>query len=332
VNAVTVFNPGQVPAHLRKGAISAIGKALAGGGQQGNRLSIKGGVFRLVVDGKEVTQIEDRYLDVVIVNAAQKISRNFYMGEYDDSNPTPPTCWSPDGERPHASVKTPQHSNCAQCPQNAKGSGKGDARACRFSQRLAVVLANDMGGAVMQLSLAATSLFGKAEGENRPLQDYARWLGAQGIDPTNVITRLKFDTTVQMPKLFFKPMRWLTEEEVQICAEQATSPDALKAIENLAFTLDNGNAAPPPPAPPVAPAPRAVAPAPAPAAQVEEDEPPPPPPTTNKRGPGRPRKDATPAPLPPEEPEPQVRRAAAPASAVPAAKNIAATLSDWDDE
>jgi len=66
---------------------------------------------------------------------------------------------------------------------NVKGSGQGESKACRFSQRLAVVFANDIGGDVMQLQLAATSIFGKEEGDKRPLQAYARYLAAQNVQP-----------------------------------------------------------------------------------------------------------------------------------------------------
>jgi hypothetical protein len=91
------------------------------------------------------------------------------------------------------------------CPQNIKGSGQGESRACRFNQRLAVVLANDLNGDVLQLQLPATSIFGKAEGDNHPLQSYARLLAAQSISPEMVVTRMKFDTQKESPKLFFKP-------------------------------------------------------------------------------------------------------------------------------
>jgi hypothetical protein len=49
MNAVTVFNPGAVrPAYAKQGELSAVAKALAGGGASGKRLSIKGSVFRLM--------------------------------------------------------------------------------------------------------------------------------------------------------------------------------------------------------------------------------------------------------------------------------------------
>jgi len=229
---VVAFNPSQVPAFAKQGELSSLAKTLAGGGggQSGKRVSIKGGVFRLISDGKEVAAIEDRFLDVVVVNAAAKISRTFYGEAYDPEKPAPPACWSADGEKPDASVKEPQHINCAGCPQNIKGSGAGESRACRFSQRLAVVLANDVEGDVLQLTLPATSVFGKEENDNRPLQAYARWLAAQNVGPEMVVTRMKFDTKAQSPKLFFKAMRWLTDDEHEACVKQGQTPAAIKAI------------------------------------------------------------------------------------------------------
>lgn len=228
---VVAFNPAQVPDFAKKGELSALAKTLAGGsGQSGKRISIKGGVFRLISDGKEVAAIEDRFLDVVIVSAASKISRTYYGEAYNPDTPAPPACWSADGEKPDASVKEPQHINCAGCPQNIKGSGAGESRACRFSQRLAVVLANDVEGDVLQLTLPATSVFGKEDGENRPLQAYAKWLAAQSVGPDMVVTRMKFDTKAQSPKLFFKPMRWLTDEEHEVCVKKGQTPEAIKAI------------------------------------------------------------------------------------------------------
>ena len=82
----------------------------------------------------------------------------------------------------------------------------------------------------MQLTLPAQSIFGKEDGENRPLQAYARWLAAQSVGPDMVVTRMKFDTKSQSPKLFFKPMRWLTDEEHETCVKQGQSNEAIRAI------------------------------------------------------------------------------------------------------
>jgi hypothetical protein len=226
------FNATQAPSFARKAELSSLAKSLAGGGVGGGgkRISIKGGVFRLMADGKEITSIDDRHLDVVIVNAAPKISRTYYAGTYEEGNTSAPTCWSADGETPDASIDEPQASNCASCPMNVKGSGQGDSKACRFSQRLAVVLANDIQGDVMQLTLAATSIFGKEEGDKRPLQAYARYLAAQSINPETLVTRLRFDTKAAVPKLFFQPLRWLEDDEYAVAVDKGASTPAKNAI------------------------------------------------------------------------------------------------------
>jgi len=194
VSNVTIFSQDAVPAFVKnRTGLSAVAKALAGsgGGDGGKRISIKGGVFRLYSAGKEVAAIEERYLDVVIVAAAPDIGRVFYMKSYDGES-NAPDCWSSDGKKPSADASNKQAATCADCAQNVAGSGQNNSRACRFQQRVAVVLANDMEGDVLQLTLPAKSIFGKEEGDNRPLQAYARFLLAQTpnpVDPSEVVTR-----------------------------------------------------------------------------------------------------------------------------------------------
>jgi len=292
------FNATQAPSFARKGELSSLAKSLAGGGigGGGKRISIKGGVFRLMADGKEITSIDDRHLDVVIVNAAPKISRTYYAGTYEEGNTSAPNCWSADGETPDASIDEPQASNCASCPMNVKGSGQGESKACRFSQRLAVVLANDISGDVMQLTLAATSIFGKEEGDKRPLQAYARYLAAQNINPETLVTRLRFDTKAAVPKLFFQPLRWLEDDEYAVAVEKGTSAPAKNAITmSVAKKVD---------------APLALEGA-------------------------KPKAKAAPVEAEAESfDEPEKRKPAVKATAVPAKKtsSLAATVDEWDDE
>jgi hypothetical protein len=244
---VVQFNPIKAPAFAKKrGELSDVAKALMGGagGGGGKRISIKGGVFRLLSDGKEVASIEDRHLDVVVVNAAANIGRTFYAGAYDPEKSAAPDCWSADGDKPSPESKNPQSSTCATCPQNMKGSGSADSRACKFSQRLAVVLESDMDGDVLQLQVPAASLFGQAEGENMPLKAYANWLGAQSISPEMVVTRMKFDTKAQSPKLFFRPTRWLDEEEHDIVVAKGATEDAKKAVTMTVAKTDKAATAP----------------------------------------------------------------------------------------
>ncbi len=323
---ITLFNSSNVPAFARNNELSDTAKALTGGGAgvSTKRISIKGGVFRLVAGGKEITSIEDRHLDVVIVRAAPKVSRIFYAGAYDADKIVRPDCWSNDGEKPDASVKTPQHNSCMGCPQNEAGSGNGNTRACRFQQRLAVVLANDMEGAVLQLTLPATSVFGKEDGDKRPLQAFARFLAAQTppVNPEQIVTRMKFDTKAESPKLFFNPVRWLTDDEYPTAVAQGESDDAKQAVTQTVAQADGVKAAPM--AIPGS-APKAAA-KPAPAPAVEEDEAEEAPaPKAAKAPKTKPAADV--------DDEPEVRKETAKASAVPAKKSkLADIVSDWDDE
>ena len=120
---VALFNPAQAPAFARnRTGVSALAKALGGGVSGGKRISIKGGVFRLVDGGKEIAAIDERYLDVVIVNAAPKVSRTFYMAQYDSEKVTAPDCWSADGVTPAADASNKQSDKCDGCPQNIQRS------------------------------------------------------------------------------------------------------------------------------------------------------------------------------------------------------------------
>ena len=324
--AIATFNPSAMrPSFAVKGELSAFTKALTGGGGGGKRISIKNGVFRLLDNGKEITSIDERYLDTVVINAAPKVGRTFYAAQFKEGETVPPACWSADGELPDKTAATPQAVSCATCPQNIKGSGKGDSRACRYSQRLAVVLANDVEGDILQLTVPATSLFGKAEGDNRPLQEYARYHAAQGNDISMMVTRIRFDLApnVEGTKIVFKAMRWLSEEEFASTSVRKDSMEAISAITMTVAQLDSV-AEPVPGTKPVAakalPAPVAAMPE-----AMPDDEPPAPAPKAKAK--------AKPAAMPDDEapPEPKVKKAVvipAPASA----SSLAAVLGEWDDE
>lgn len=323
--SVVQFNPANLPAFARKReGVSALTKSLAGGeggGGYSKRISIKGGVFRLIAGGKEIASIDERFLDVVIVNAAPKISRVYYEGKFDPKaeSAKPPTCWSNDGDKPAAEVRNKQAAVCANCPQNVRGSGEGESRACRFQQRIAVVLANDMEGDVMQVTLPAKSLFGKEDGGQFPLQAYARWLAQQNIEANEVVTRMRFDTAVESPKVFFKTMRWLTDEEYGVVDEKGQTEDAKKAVEFTVAQMDGVKSKDddePFETPKAAAKP---APEPEPAA---DEEPPAPAPKARKKAAAKAEE---------VESEPTVRKAAE-APTVPPRKNVAQLAAEWDTD
>lgn len=222
-----------LPDYLRTAQIDDTTKALMGGGSTASsrRISIKGGVWRLMINGKEVAQNEDRHMNVVIVAASPKVSRTFYANQYQEGGEvTAPDCWSADGEVPDAKAASPQSKRCIDCPQNIQGSGQGNSRACRYSQRLAVVLANDVAGDVFQLTLPATSIFGEGAAGKWPLQAYAKMLGSKGIPITAVVTEMRFDTGSATPKINFKPISFLDATQHQKAIDQGNTDSARRAI------------------------------------------------------------------------------------------------------
>lgn len=246
------------------GLQSSVAATLTGGGQGNRRISIKGGVFREIVGGKEVRINDDRAMNVAIIKAAP-VSRMFFAGTYVEGETMKPTCWSSDGNTPAKEVPEAQRQStrCKGCKQDIKGSGQNDSRACKFQQRVAVMLEGDIEARnVYQMVLPATSVFGDAENGKMPLQAYARHCAAHNTLIESIITEMRFDTASPTPKLVFKPVRELSDEEADVVLEMIEHPDTVKAV-TLNVSQTDG----------VIPAPKLAAPAPAPKQEVKEPEP-----------------------------------------------------------
>jgi hypothetical protein len=259
-----------------------------------------------------MASIDERHLDVIIIKAAPKVSRVFYAKSYDAENITGPDCWSNDGETPDATANAKQAASCMTCKNNVAGSGQGNSRACRYQQRLAVVLADNPDD-VLQLTLPATSVFGKEDGDKRALQAYVRHL-ALASPPVNVemvVTRMKFDTKAESPKLSFSPMRWLTQVEYELGKAKGNTKEAEAAVNMTVAQADGVKSKPLA----LAGTPLVVE------ADIEEV----PVPKAAKKPRVEPTAEA--------DEEPEVRKETAKPSAVPAKKSkLADIVSDWDDE
>ena len=275
MSEMSLFQNGSaLPAHLQRGELSETTRALMGG-SLGKRISIEGGVYRLIVGGQEVAVNEDRAMNVIIVRAADANSRTFYEGTYVKGAKAKPMCWSHDSVSPAPDVKNPQASKCATCPQNVKGSGvREGTRACRYQRRLAVLLENDIQGDVYAMTIPAASIFDQGEGRKMGLQQYARFLGGHGTDVTAVVTELRFDTQSEGVKLTFSAVRPTTEEEWAAVLNRKNDPAAIEAVTMLVNQIDGDmpvTASAPAPAPvaakPATPAPVAKPAAPAAAAK-----------------------------------------------------------------
>jgi len=271
MSEIALFKGG-VPAYLRQLEDDTT-NALAGGEMGARRVSIKGGVFREMIGSKEYRTSDDRAMGVIIIKAAPSVHRTYFEGTYVEGQASSPTCWSSNSQTPAPEVPETQRqaAKCMDCPQNVKGSGQGETRACRYQQRIAVLLEGEVEKReVYQVVLPPTSVFGDGEKNKLPLQAYARHLRAHGTPIAGVITEMRFDTASPTPKLIFKPVRPITEEELAVVQEMKNSKEAEEAIK-----LTVNVSAPKPAAAlfdtPAKPAPKAK-----PSPVVEEEEAPPP--------------------------------------------------------
>lgn len=308
MSELTLFQSGNaLPAHLRRGELSSLTKSLMGGGTS-KRISIDNNVFTMLVGGKSVAVNEDRAMNIIIVRASDANARTFYGSQYEKGVKGRPLCWSDDSVKPHANVKNPQHKSCTGCPQDIKGSGQGDSKACRYSRRLAVLLASDIQGDIYAMNINASSLFAQGEGRKMGLQQYARFLGGHGIEVNAVVTEMRFDTSANM-KLVFSAVRPLEEAEWEMVKARMDEPAAIDAVTMTVADIDGTPEAAAPAAPveqPVFVQPKAAAPA---KAEFKVEKP----------------KKAEPAAEVIEEP---VVREAKPAAPV----TVKSILSDWGDD
>ena len=218
--------------------------AVAGSSNGNKRVSIKGGVFRKMVGGKEVGAIEDRHMNVIFVKMSHKASRTYYNQGYKEGAKVAPVCWSQDSETPSPDVKNPPAASCKACQYSIKGSGQtGQGAACRLSWRTAVVLPNDPSGDIMQLVLPATSCFGDEVDGKYPFRPYIQMLATNNISAGRIVTKMQFDTKSPTPKLIFSPASVVPADDIPKVLAQSKSAPAENAIKLTVFQQDEGEVA-----------------------------------------------------------------------------------------
>lgn len=177
------------------------------------------------VDAETGEKVNLQFINVVVLDQNPNRSRTFFAKEYVSGENQAPECYSSDGKKPDADVKTPCAATCASCPNSVKGSrirnGK-EGYACESKKRLAVwpsaMLSKDIGLPPLQLILPITSVWDKENKQNDAdgwyaWDNYVDMLRGMGVTHTGqIVTRIKFDNT-EHPKLLFKAVRWLDDAE-----------------------------------------------------------------------------------------------------------------------
>lgn len=226
MNAVTIFQDASANTELAPEfhAMVEAGTGLddLGAGIGGNYaiLSIRGGKFRVKYQGEETPILDDKgdpvgSLEAVLVRANPYLTKQFYEKGYEEGDNAAPSCFSIDGKMPAASVESPQHTNCAMCPQNKFGSRVTPAgvsvKACQDNKKLAIVpladLENKAVGGPMLFRVPASALKG--------LLTFNSQMTARNYPYNAVAVRIGLDIDVSYPKPTFRAIRVLTSEEAR---------------------------------------------------------------------------------------------------------------------
>ena len=238
---ITVIDQ-NLPDFLQQAGVSNLTKQLAGSSGI-KRIVPKNGIFRKVVGKEEMGKVKGS-MNAVIVNASAHVGRIFYLKAWTpDSEPSSPDCFSNDGVSPDSGSANPQASRCDSCPQNIKGSGMGNSKACRYSRRIAMTLEEDFGtsleGRVYQMNLASKSLFGDGAGDNTyTFENYTKYLANNGKSLDYVVTQLSFNEDNDNQSVLFSPVRFINKGEYEVASKAAAKPEVQKMVILTPYQAD----------------------------------------------------------------------------------------------
>jgi hypothetical protein len=91
---------------------------------------------------------------------------------------------------------------------------------------------------VYQLAVPSASIFGDVENGKYPLQAYGRMLHTHKTPAEAIVTEIRLDPNSSTPKLTFKPIRPLDEDERVAVEQMRASPDTLQAITLTVSQMD----------------------------------------------------------------------------------------------
>ena len=155
-------------------------------------------------------------VEVVIIKAAQNLSKIWYENGYVDGSAEAPDCYSVNGVVPEITSQKKQSEACATCKRNQWGSkqmpsGKA-GKECSDSKRLAVVplqdIANESLGGPMLLRVPASSL--------QSLAQFGQMMHQYGFHYYAIGVRISFDPKESFPKFQFQAVRPLVDDEAKL--------------------------------------------------------------------------------------------------------------------
>lgn len=156
------------------------------------------------------------YLDVIILGQAKQKSKSFYKAfDPNNSEGDRPICSSIDGVVPDPDVVAKQCDTCALCPRNAwktQANGK-KGRECTDYKRLAVLVLPTQTKPLFGEPILEPAFLRVPPASLNSLAIMGDTMAAQGFHYSSYITRITFDPQEAHPKMIFRPLQGLTENE-----------------------------------------------------------------------------------------------------------------------
>jgi len=205
----------------------------SGIGQAWPTLTIKGKTWGVRARGVDIPfeepnprgggNVPVRDIDVVMVDAGNRISKVYYANPFVDGQRPPPDCWSADGVTPDPGAANKQADTCRGCPHNVMGSRINQAtgargKACSDNKRIAVVWVEDMSSDLGPIMLRLPP------GSFQNYSAFVRHMALKHYAPYTFVTRLSFDPKAAHPKIVFRAVRTLDNQEAAIVKEIQKNP------------------------------------------------------------------------------------------------------------
>ncbi len=243
-----------LPAHLQQHVTQEAFDEFAGGVTSGFPIiSYRGRTWRIRKGGEETVYLNMegeaiQSIEVVMLKSNPIPSKVFYDDKFTEGDSSPPKCWSANGVTPDVGVENPVAPVCAGCPNNVWGSKTTEngskTRLCADVRRCAVSFKHqleEVEAGTRDLKDVDVLLLRIPPATLNPLKDYVeKVLKPKGVPPYVLITKIGFDTDVAYPKLTFKGLRFLTENEVATAMQ-------LREGENARRILNEASENTPPP-------------------------------------------------------------------------------------
>lgn len=204
-------------------------------------ISYRGKVWRVKHKTEEEVYLDDegeavQSVQVVLIKSNPRLAKIFYKGQYSEGDTSPPDCWSADGIRPDAGVEKPVSKTCEICPNNVWGSkitpGGAKTRACADVRRMAVAMRDQIEAAALDPKQEVEPLLLRVPPASlNPLKDYIeKMLKPKGVPPYALITRVGFDTSVAYPKLSFKGIQFLNDDQAAVVVALRDSEEVKRIL------------------------------------------------------------------------------------------------------